>query len=161
LGFDAHRFSGQAERPLALALLEWPSMPPLDGHSDGDVAVHALVDALLSAAQLGDIGGLFGSDRPGFADAPSRTFLIETMRLLTSSGWTVENATVQIIGNRPRVASRRTEAQMAFEAIVGAPVTVSATTTDGMGFSGNDEGLAAIANCLLRRAGLAESGDEP
>jgi 2-C-methyl-D-erythritol 2,4-cyclodiphosphate synthase len=153
-GFDAHRFEvvgpGGAGRPLRLALLEWPGEPALAGHSDGDVAAHALVDALGSAAGLGDIGHLFGSDRPEYAGAASAGFLEETVRLTRLAGFAIQNASVQIIGNHPRLAGRRREAEDGIGQILGAPVSVTATTTDAMGFTGRGEGLAALAVCLLR-----------
>jgi 2-C-methyl-D-erythritol 4-phosphate cytidylyltransferase/2-C-methyl-D-erythritol 2,4-cyclodiphosphate synthase len=148
-GFDAHRFDFASSRPLMLATLEWEA-PALAGHSDGDVAVHALVDALAAAAGLGDIGTLFGSGDPKYAGAASSTFLTETMALIRTAGYTVVNANVQVIGNRPALQPRRAEAQAALEALLEAPVNISATTTDGMGFTGRGEGLAAIASCLLR-----------
>ncbi|MDR2113846.1 MAG: 2-C-methyl-D-erythritol 2,4-cyclodiphosphate synthase [Bifidobacteriaceae bacterium] len=150
-GFDAHRFAESAtERPLRLALLEWPGEVPLLGHSDGDVAVHALVDALASAAGLGDIGTLFGTNRAEFAGAASALFLEETVRQVLAAGYVIANATVQIIGNHPRLANRRLEAEYAIGQLVGAPVAVSATTTDTMGFTGRGEGLAALAVCLIQ-----------
>jgi 2-C-methyl-D-erythritol 2,4-cyclodiphosphate synthase len=168
-GFDAHRFVTQpadaaaqgvaadvasqpARRPLSLALLEWPGEPALEGHSDGDVAAHALVDALAGAAGLGDIGQLFGADRPEYAGARSRVFLEETVRQVHQAGFAVLNASVQVIGNHPRVATRRWEAERGIGQILGAPVSLSATTTDAMGFTGRGEGLAALAVCLIGRA---------
>jgi 2-C-methyl-D-erythritol 2,4-cyclodiphosphate synthase len=177
-GFDAHRFvgtvrgasggadgltgppwDGEAEsppsvlnnqRPLRLALLDWPGEPPLAGHSDGDVAAHALVDAIASAAGLGDIGSLFGTDRPEYQDADSAIFLERTAREARAAGFAIEHASVQIVGVRPRVATRRREAEDGIGRVLGAPVSLTATTTDGMGFTGRGEGLAAIAVCLLR-----------
>jgi 2-C-methyl-D-erythritol 2,4-cyclodiphosphate synthase len=137
---------------LRLALLDWPGEPALAGHSDGDVAVHALVDALGSAAGLGDIGHLFGTDRPEYAGAPSLTFLEETVRLVRRAGFVAQNAAIQVIGNRPRLAGRRREAEEKIGKVLGAPVTLTATTTDLMGFTGRGEGLAALAVCLLRQA---------
>jgi 2-C-methyl-D-erythritol 2,4-cyclodiphosphate synthase len=156
-GFDAHRFSapgGEAPnrsgQPLALALLCWPGFPPLEGHSDGDVAAHALVDALASAAGLGDIGALFGKDRPEFEGVASGELLRLTVERVRAAGFAVVNAAVQIVGNHPPVATRRGEAEDVIGRILGAPVNVSATTTDGLGFAGRGEGLAAFATCLLR-----------
>jgi 2-C-methyl-D-erythritol 2,4-cyclodiphosphate synthase len=161
-GFDAHRFAdpGVGEpRPLRLALLEWPDEPALAGHSDGDVAAHALVDALGAAAGLGDIGHLFGTDRPEYAGAASAEFLTETVRLVRRAGFAIESASVQVIGNHPRLAGRRREAEDGIGQILGAPVSVTATTTDTMGFTGRGEGLAALAVCLLRApAGAAADG---
>ncbi|MDR1634995.1 MAG: 2-C-methyl-D-erythritol 2,4-cyclodiphosphate synthase [Bifidobacteriaceae bacterium] len=150
-GFDAHRFAEDSPAPLRLALLEWPGEPALEGHSDGDVAVHALVDALAAAAGLGDIGRLFGADRPEYAGASSAVFLEETVSLVRQAGFVIENATIQVIGNHPRLASRGDEAAHGIGRIVGAPVSVTATSTDTMGFTGRGEGLAALAICLLRR----------
>jgi 2-C-methyl-D-erythritol 2,4-cyclodiphosphate synthase len=149
-GFDAHRFSVEDGRILRLALLEWPDEPALEGHSDGDVIVHALVDALTSAAGWGDIGTLFGTGRAETAGAASSIFLNQVAARLSQAGFVVEHATVQLIGQRPRLAARRGEAERALTAALGAPVSLSATTTDGMGFTGRGEGLAAIASCLLR-----------
>jgi 2-C-methyl-D-erythritol 4-phosphate cytidylyltransferase/2-C-methyl-D-erythritol 2,4-cyclodiphosphate synthase len=130
--------------------LEWPGLPPLDGHSDGDVIAHALVDALAAAAHLGDIGQLFGTGRPEFAGAESVVFLRETVGAVRQAGFTVVNATVQLIGNRPKLATRRKEMEDGIGQMLGAPVSVTATTSDGMGFTGRGEGLAALAVCLLR-----------
>ncbi|MDR2454924.1 MAG: 2-C-methyl-D-erythritol 2,4-cyclodiphosphate synthase [Bifidobacteriaceae bacterium] len=151
-GFDAHRWSDDSSRPARLALLEWPGERALEGHSDGDVAAHALVDALASAAGLGDIGALFGAGRPEFAGAPSAVFLDLAARQVRAAGFEIVHAAVQVIGNRPRLASRRREAEDGIGQVLGAAVSVGATTTDGLGFTGRGEGLAAIATCLLRPA---------
>lgn len=152
IGVDVHRFSADESKKLFLGTIEWPGLPGLDGHSDGDAVSHALVDALLSAAGLGDIGTNFGVDRPQFAGANGKVFLEETVRLIGAQGYSVVNASVQIVGNRPKVSGKRTEVEAALSAIVGAPVTVGATTTDGLGFLGNDEGVAAVASALIIRA---------
>ena len=152
IGVDVHRFSADDSKKLFLGTIEWPGVPGLDGHSDGDAVSHALVDALLSAAGLGDIGSNFGVDRPEFAGANGKVFLEETVRLLAAAGYSVVNASVQLIGNRPKVSAKRTEVEAALTAIVGAPVTLGATTTDGLGFLGNDEGVAAVASALIIRA---------
>jgi 2-C-methyl-D-erythritol 2,4-cyclodiphosphate synthase len=146
-----HRFSADATKKLYLGTIEWPGVPGLDGHSDGDAVSHAIVDALLSAAGLGDIGSNFGVDRPEFAGANGSVFLTETVRMVRAAGFEIVNASVQIIGNRPKVSTKRTEAEAALTKLVGAPVTVGATTTDGLGFLGNDEGVAAVASVLIIR----------
>ena len=149
IGTDVHRFSSNANKKLYLGTIEWPGVPGLDGHSDGDAVSHAIVDALLSAAGLGDIGSNFGVDRPEFAGANGSVFLAETVKLLADAGYAVVNVSVQLIGNRPKVSTKRKEAEVALSAIVGAPVTLGATTTDGLGFLGNNEGVAAVASALI------------
>lgn len=151
-GFDAHRFAGDEPlegRPLKVGTLSFPDHAPLEGHSDGDVAAHALTDALLCAAGLGDLGTNFGVSRPEFAGAGGEVFLSAAMRMLHEAGWAVVNASVTVIGQEPRLGPRYGEAQAALGAILGAPVSFAATTTDRMGFTGNCEGLAALAICLL------------
>ena len=157
IGTDVHRFSDDASKPLYLGTVLWAGERGLDGHSDGDAVSHAIVDALLSAAGLGDIGANFGVDRPEFAGANGRVFIEATLALLKKHGYEVQNVAVQIIGNRPKVAPMRTEVEGVLTAIIGAPVTLGATTTDGLGFLGNDEGVAAVATALIQRLGSGAS----
>ena len=147
VGTDVHAFGGAGD--LWLAGLHWPGEPGLAGHSDGDAVAHAIVDALLSAAGLGDIGMHFGVDRPDFAGAHADAFLARTRELLGNAGWAVGNVSVQVQANRPRFSARRAEAEAALSDILGAPVSVAATTTDGLGFTGRGEGVAAFAVALV------------
>lgn len=135
-----------------IAGIEWPDEPAgPEGHSDGDVVLHAACDALFSAAGLGDLGSNFGTDDPAFAGAPGDQLLAETLRRVRADGWEVVHVAVQLVGNRPRLGTRREEAQRALQDRHGVPVTLTATTTDGLGLTGRGEGLAAIATALLRR----------
>ena len=150
LGTDVHAFD--SSRHLWLGCVEWVGETGLAGHSDADVAAHAICDALLSAAGLGDLGSNFGVDRPEFANAAGTVFLTEVAGMLERSGWVIGNISLQIIGNSPRIASRRDEMQAAISsALGGATVAVSGTTTDGLGLTGRGEGIAAIATCLIDR----------
>ncbi|MFF2275317.1 2-C-methyl-D-erythritol 4-phosphate cytidylyltransferase [Agromyces sp. NPDC058126] len=146
-GTDVHAFADDA--PLWLAGLHWPGERGLSGHSDGDAAAHAVCDALLAAAGLGDVGQIFGTADARFAGAHGEVFLAETRRLVEASGYRIGNVSVQIVGNRPKLAPRRAEAEALLSQVLGAPVSVAATTSDALGFTGRGEGVAAIATALI------------
>ncbi|WP_433674621.1 2-C-methyl-D-erythritol 4-phosphate cytidylyltransferase [Microbacterium gorillae] len=147
IGTDVHAFTDQGT--LWLAGLEWPGESALEGHSDGDAVAHAIVDALLSAAGLGDIGAHFGTARPEFAGAHGAAFLAETRRIVERAGFRIGNVAVQVQAARPKFAPRRAEAEQVLSDVLGAPVSVSATTTDGLGFVGAAEGVQAFAVAML------------
>ena len=147
IGTDTHRFGTTGS--LKLAGIDWPELPALEGHSDGDAVAHAVVDSLLAAAGLGDIGSNFGVDRPEYSGASGEVFIRATVELLTEKGFKVVNVSVQVISNKPKIGPRRAEAESTMSELVGAPVTIGATTTDGLGFLGNSEGIAAVATALI------------
>ena len=150
IGVDVHAFDTAS--PLWLGGLYWPDEPGLSGHSDGDVVAHAVCDALLSAAGLGDIGLRFGTDDPRFENAHGDVFLSAVAELLATEGFAISNVAVQIVSNRPKLAPRRAEVEARLSELVGAPVSVSATTSDALGFTGRGEGVTAIATALVSQS---------
>lgn len=152
IGVDVHAYD--PESPLWLGGVLWPGEPGLSGHSDGDVVIHAICDALLQAAALGDMGTLFGEARPEFEGAHSRVFLDRVLRDLANAGYRPQSVSCQLVANTPRFSPRREEISAALTEIIGAPVHVAATTSDGLGVTGRGEGAAAFAVALVARQGL-------
>ena len=152
VGTDAHAFSSDSSRPLWLAGIHWPDVVGVDGHSDGDVAAHAICDALFSATGLGDLGSNFGVSDPQYSGASGATLLAETFTRISKAGYAINNVVVQIVCNKPKIGPRRAEAISALsKALGGAPVSVTATSTDGLGFTGEGKGISAIATALVAR----------
>jgi 2-C-methyl-D-erythritol 2,4-cyclodiphosphate synthase len=149
IGVDVHPF--EDGRELNLAGINWPNETGLAGHSDGDVVAHACADALLSAAGLGDLGSNFGTDKPEWKGASGTKLLVAAAKIVKDAGWKIDNVAVQLIGNKPKIGARRSEAEKALSEAVGSPVSLGATTTDGLGLTGRGEGLAAIAHALINR----------
>ncbi|MEN9516181.1 MAG: hypothetical protein RLZZ159_47 [Actinomycetota bacterium] len=152
VGTDAHAFSSDAARQLWLAGIHWPDVVGVDGHSDGDVAAHAICDALFSATGLGDLGSNFGVSEPEYAGASGVTLLKESLQRVTKAGFKINNVAVQIVCNKPKIGTRRNEAiEVLSNALGGAPVSVTATSTDGLGFTGEGKGISAIATVLVEK----------
>ena len=152
IGTDAHAFSNDPSRELWLAGIKWPEVVGVDGHSDGDVAAHAICDALFSATGLGDLGSNFGVSDPQYAGASGLKLLQETLQRITKAGFSINNVAVQIVCNKPKIGPRRSEAiKVLSQALGGAPVSVTATSTDGLGFTGEGKGISAIATALVKK----------
>jgi 2-C-methyl-D-erythritol 2,4-cyclodiphosphate synthase len=158
IGVDVHAFATEQDlelepRPLRLAGLDWPGQSGLLGHSDADVVAHAACNALFSAAGLGDLGSNFGTDQPEWKGAPGTVLLTEAARRVRAAGYVIGNVAVQVVGVRPKIGPRRAEAEAVLAEAVGAPVRLSAATTDGLGFTGRAEGLTGIATAIVFPAG--------
>jgi len=154
VGVDAHAFSQDPKRKLWLAGLLWENEIGVDGHSDGDVAAHAICDALFAAANIGDLGSNFGTSKPEYAGASGEKLLGESLNLVRAAGFEIQNVAVQIVGNRPKIGPRRNDAIAKISKVLGGvQVSVSATTTDGLGLTGEGKGIGAIATALIVRSG--------
>ncbi|QNE47814.1 2-C-methyl-D-erythritol 2,4-cyclodiphosphate synthase [Glaciihabitans sp. INWT7] len=151
IGIDVHAFDESS--PLWLGGVFWPGEVGLAGHSDGDAISHAICDALLSASGLGDLGSNFGTSDPRFTDAHGEVFLAATVDLVAAAGFVIGNVSVQVVANHPKIGTRRAEIETTLSSLVGAPVSVAATTSDGLGFTGRGDGISVIATCLLQRIG--------
>lgn len=151
IGVDVHAISDNPDRPMWLAGLLWEGVVGLEGHSDSDAVAHACCDAIFSAAGVGDLGAHFGTDRPEFAGASGCTLLREATRIVRRAGFEIGNISVQAVCNRPKIGTRRDEAQRVLSEAAGATVHVSGTTTDRLGLTGRGEGVAAIATALVYR----------
>jgi len=149
VGVDVNQFENGREH--FMAGLFWPNETGLAGHSDGDVVAHACADALLSAANLGDLGSNFGTDKPEYKNASGIKIISSAAKIVKDAGWKIENVAVQFIGNKPKIGSKRIEAEKVLSEAIGAPVSLGATTTDGLGLTGRGEGLAAIAQALISK----------
>lgn len=151
IGVDVHAISDNPDRPMWLAGLLWEGVVGLEGHSDSDAVAHACCDAIFSAAGVGDLGAHFGTDRPEFAGASGCTLLREAARIVRRAGFEIGNISVQAVCNRPKIGTRRDEAQRVLSEAAGASVHVSGTTTDRLGLTGRGEGVAAVATALVYR----------
>ncbi|MFF1255122.1 2-C-methyl-D-erythritol 2,4-cyclodiphosphate synthase [Pseudarthrobacter sp. NPDC058329] len=150
IGIDVHAYAPEgAPRPLWLGGLLWEGERGLAGHSDGDPVAHAAADALFSAAGIGDLGTHFGTSRPEFAGASGVTLLAEAARIVRAAGFEIGNVAVQFVANRPKFGPRREESQQVLSEAAGAPFSVTATTSDGLGFAGRGEGISAVATALV------------
>ena len=149
IGVDIHAYAADGTLGLVLAGVQFPDLRALAGYTDGDVACHAAADALLAAAGLGDLGAIFDARDPQWESATGVDLLAHAAERVREAGFAVGNIAVQIIGSRPKISTVRAQAESRLSAAVGAPVSVTGTTSDGLGFTGRDEGLAALATALI------------